>query len=473
MLILVSLSIITAAIVIILVQRYRLSLKGPIWGDAFTYLKIALEIREQKRLPKHLDCYYTGSDSTEEFTLPPLLMVLLAPFSYFPYARVVWFPTALNLALVPLIFCSCVVLFDASFYQSLTAALLYLVTPMNANNSNYLTPRPLGLFFFFLFNISFSLYVSRLDIVYAILATLSLSLAFLSQRMVSQIVYICTPLLAVIGFVLYDSASFLLLLPTLVLALLLAILLSRGHFLSIVSDHFRRIYLHVKHGQQSTFEKRLGNPIQVLKMNPWVFFFIWSLYIKSSFEGGHFLFSGYATGTILLAIFWYLGNGINHIYFTTPFLLPFLAEHLFVRVDFTILMILGVVFSTWVILREGRVFRRKYISEDWLECFKFIAKMDLQGRVLVVPMISCSPILYYTDLQLVSSGHGSGAMSFNRLYLQKNISDNGFLCRFLEEHHVDFILLEGDFKRSLECSSLPLQRLFANQTLTLYQNGSV
>ena len=53
----------------------------------------------------------------------------------------------------------------------------------------------------------------------------------------------------------------------------------------------------------------------------------------------------------------------------------------------------------------------------------------LQGRALVVPMVSFPPLIYYTPLVMVSSGHGSKAVTFDRMQIRHQLNAPGFLAR--------------------------------------------
>jgi hypothetical protein len=82
------------------------------------------------------------------------------------------------------------------------------------------------------------------------------------------------------------------------------------------------------------------------------------------------------------------------------------------------------------------------LSPDWLECFAFIRQQSLQGRALVVPRVSFPPLVYYTPLVMVSSGHGSKAMTFDRLTIRQRLTDPGAIGGLVRELGVRYVLVD-------------------------------
>lgn len=462
--------VITFAILAIIIVAYRIRYvtNRPAWGDAFTYLRVAKEIAKHKRIPSHLSFYWTGADNGDRFTLPPLLMILLSPFSNLPYKLIIHFSFVFDLLISITVYLAAYHIFHCTVLQALLASLICLITPMNCVTSASLTPRPLGLFLFLLFCIFLTLFQTHGNILFFLLSSISIALLLLSQRMITQIVLIVTPTI-VICFYMFFHLDLFFIIFSIIVGILIAMLLTWGGYIRIISDHFNRIKLHAKHGDQTKFKKRFGNPLQIIKANPWMFFLIIFLSPDRPLDASLYMIIGYIIGIIVLAEIWILGNGANHIYFSAPLVALALSDNLFssALMNFS-LFVVGLI-CFFIIIREYKTFGQKHINQYWLECFDFINKNNMSGRIMVLPNISCPPLIYYTQLDLIAAGHGSNAMAFNRLILQKNMSDIRFLSDFIRKNKVNYLLVDTRNYPNIN----KLKFLVDNAFKTLFRNESL
>lgn len=466
--------VITFAILatIIVAYRIRYVTNKPASGDAFTYLRVAKEIAKHKRIPSHLSFYWTGTDNGDKFTLPPLLMILLSPFSNLPYKLLIHFSFVFDILISITVYLAAYHIFQCTALQALLASLIYLITPINCFISASLTPRPLGLFFFLLFCIFLTLFLVHGNILFFLLGTTSLSLLLLSQRMITQIIFIVSPFI-VIYFYLFFNHNLLFLIYSILFGVLITLLFTWGRYVAIISDHINRIKLHAKHGDQTKFKKRFGNPLQIVKANPWLLFLIIFLNPDRSLDDSSYIIIGYIIGIIVLAGIWIFGNSVNHIYFSAPLVSLALSNNLFSSSQMNLSVFVVGFICFVIIIREYKTFGQKHINQYWLECFDFINKNNIHGRIMVLPNISCPPLIYYTQLDLIAAGHGSNAMAFNRLTLQKNMSDVHFLSDFILKNNLDYLLVEtknyplSNIKKLNLSGDNDFKTLFRNESLTL------
>jgi len=466
------LTIFIQLIIVVIIQVYRIrNLRAPRLGDAFTYLRIAKEISKFRKIPRYLHFYSTGRNKPDKFTLPPLLMIILSLFADTEYKKLINISFVMDCLISAAIF---VILFFSLQISSVNAALgsfIYLLSPINCTTSVSLTPRPLGLFFFLLFCIFVARYAESGLIVLFIFSCFCITGLLLAQRMVAQIVFIVSPILVLLSYFFLNTIP-LFILSSVLLGGLIALLVTKGRYKEILSDHFNRIRIHFQFGDQNKFSKKFGNPLRIVKANPWLLLVLLPLFDSSiPITPETYILFGYLFGIILLAEFWFLGNGINHIYFAAPLIAIILGSYNFQNFFSQLLIIIISVGCGVIVIREFANMKKQYIGKDWFACFEYINTHQMKGYVIVLPSISFSPVAYYTSLNLISAGHGSTAMTFNRLYLKNNIHDHKLLSRFLNEIKPDFILLEkSKFPRF---SRYAQQKDGQDSVKTLYENESL
>jgi hypothetical protein len=383
-------------------------------------------------------------------------------------------PFILEIAIGALIYMTGVSLLQLSWIQAATAVFIYLNTPMNCFMSATMTARPLGLIFFLFYMYFAGWYIQNGTTLFLGLASLAIALLLVSQRMIAQILFIVTPLVILYLYIvvgtLYWHPIF-----SIIGGIIMAIIISKGSYLNILSDHLKRISYHAMHGHQSDFKKRLENPLRIIKSNPWtlILFVVPILYSSENLTAEFYM--AYAVGIFILAQFWYLGNGANHIYFSSPLVALYLSKYMSLSSIITTCMIGIGLISFFLIIREFKAVRKKkYISKEWMDCFEFIQRGQLKGRIIILPEISCTPIIYFTDLVLVAAGNGSSSMSYNRLFLKRNIMDKKFLKKFIETNSIDYLLIEkakyplNDFLNEQGDMVIKCSQLFENRILGLY-----
>ena len=177
----------------------------PTEGDAFTYLRVAREVRDQRSAFPELRFYYSGA--VERLQLPPLLMWQLALFPRAGYRALMQLPMLTDLATAAIVAAGGAWVLGLEPGAAGLAGLVMLLTPINATTTASLTPRPLGLLWFTLFGLAMARYGQDGAPAWIAVAAACAALALLSQRMVTQVLLILAPLvgtvLALAGFPAY------------------------------------------------------------------------------------------------------------------------------------------------------------------------------------------------------------------------------------------------------------------------------
>lgn len=421
------------------VYRIRFVNNGPNTGDAFTYLRVAREMRKQGTLFPEMVFYYTGQKET--LNLPPLLMILLAPVSQWSYGRLIHTSFILDLIIALVLYFFAVSFIPLGPAHGLIAALVYLLTPINTVTSASLTPRSLGLLWFTVFVAAMSVHSIHGGSLSIAIAVLAAALAFLSQRMVAQIIVIVSPFAVATLWLLFDVGH-LEILAVIAGGMLLALAITKGRYLPVLKDHMQRIALHARHGQQDRFKREFGNPVQILKANPWLLIAAGFVLLQGIPNELLWVPAAYATGIVLLAVLWVMGNSVNHVYFLSPLVALILAASVPLTVWVEAVLCVIAAICCILIMREFRIVAGRRIKEDWLDCFRYINESRMAGRALALPQIGFPPLIYYTPLVMASSGHGSKAISYDRMTLKKNISNPEYLARFVKENSIRYLIVD-------------------------------
>jgi hypothetical protein len=221
-----------------------------------------------------------------------------------------------------------------------------------------------------------------------------------------------------------------------------ALLFTLGGYWRVISDHLRRVVVHMKVGQQQRFRREFGDPRQILKANPWLLILVASLVAGGRLGPDLWLSAAFVAGMLLLAIVWVMGNSVNHMFFASPFIAWLVAAALPDGMPWLAATVAAGVVSGVLVLREFRLRAATHIPQAWLNCFRFIRERGLQGRALVVPMVSFPPLIYYTPLVMVSSGHGSKAVTFDRMQIRHHLNAPGFLAGLVRDLDIRYVLVD-------------------------------
>ena len=126
-------------ILVISMHYYRLRHVNdkPLWDDGFTYLRMAREIQKCRCLPSFLTYYFAGDDRGQQFTLPPLLMILLSPVAKFPYRYPIHTSFLLDIIAAASLALASRHLLNCDWCQALCAALVFLMTPYECQNMRF------------------------------------------------------------------------------------------------------------------------------------------------------------------------------------------------------------------------------------------------------------------------------------------------------------------------------------------------
>ena len=419
-----------------------------VYADTYSHLRVAEEIHDFRGIIPFYKSYFPNKKI--RYTYPPMVHIILAVLQKktsltFRRTLSIW----LNL-LVAIIFAFILYsVFDFSSGKVALACGLYLINSMHYFETNVITPRFLGILFFLLAGVGVAQFYAGNTAYWPFILIGSTGL-FLSHRMGVQIllffgVVYTIVLLTLSNFCFYWlwiflSASF-----------AAALLLTQGQGLYVLKDHIKRIWLHIKTGNQEDGGKKIGSPFLILRKNPLVLLFLFSLYKmisgQNSWDTNSPLFVIFIICCVILflSLFWVWGSGERHIIFMSPFLLvlyfsqePISKDYLILLIPVLILIVIKILYSIWLAKEKG-------VDREWEELASSI-KNEKGDKLLVLPEISI-PYLTYTTKKIIFSGaHDSSAVTFNRVLLKRRLNEHTHIKNQVEGFNSDLILLGDSYR---------------------------
>lgn len=460
-------------LLVVALHAYRMTRVNdqPTVGDAFTYLRVAREVRAQRALFPELRFYYTTGEP-ERLQLPPLLMWQIALLPRVGYRGLMQLPMLTDLVTAAVVAVGGVAVLGLRPGAATLGALVLLLTPINAVTAASLTPRPLGLLWLTLFGLAMVRYGLGGSVAWVVAAAVCAALALLAQRMVTQVLFILAPIvgavLALAGYPVYLH-----LVTATLGGLALAWLVTGGQYGRVIADHWRRVRVHMRFGQQERQRLEFGDPGQIAKACPWLFLAAAAWIAAPPALPPFALAAGLATGCVVLAFLWVMGNSVNHMYFASPFVAWLVAGALPRQVPWLVAAGLVAAACAVFIWREFNVVRRRRLARGWENIFRWVRERGLAGRALVLPQVGFSPLVFYTPLVLVAAGHGSKALTFDRMAIRGRVAEPGFLAQFMRDNGVRYVFLD----RSLAAGGLadvfaagaPFRELFAAGDIAVFE----
>lgn len=420
-------------------------------ADTYSHLRISEELHDYRGLIPYYKSYFPNKKL--RYTYPPLLHIILAVLQErtsitFRRALSLW----LNLFVVSIFALILHSVFNFSADKIALACGLYLINSMNYFETNAITPRFLGILFFFLAGVGIAQFYSGNTLCWPYIIVGSTGL-FLSHRMGVQILLFFSVVFTIISLISFDFNFFWLWL-FLLISFLIVLLGTRGQVFYVLKDHLKRIYLHMVFGNQEDGRKKLGNPFIILRKNPLILlllFFIYKWPFSQNYEyiNNSLLVIFIICCVILfMSIFWILGSGERHIIFVSPFLLilyfsqeTISENYLLILFPVLILIVTKNLYSIWYV-KENRV------DNEWRELASLIKK-DEGKKLLIFPEINI-PYLTYASKKIIFSGaHDSSAVSFNRILLKRRLSEHSHIKNMAEQFNSDLVLIGDNYNNPL------------------------
>jgi len=396
-------------------------LKRNIWlgKDSFYHLIVARYVRKEKKLPETIDSFVFK----EDYNYPPLLHLILSLFNE-KYDQKLQFITPIFDIVTGLVIFGCFYyLFNYSV--ALLILVIYILTPITLDNSISLSPRGIANTFFVGSLLSLLLYLTSYNLIFLLLAVFLASLVYITHRLTTQALWFVLISLTIFLHSIYP-------LLVLFLAIILAIVITKGFYIKSLKGHYTFIKLMYKSvidpKKLDEVKAKIPNPIIMFFNMPYLIclplFFIVTLSNNIEYK---FIFI-WGLSVTFIAIFWFLGEGYRHIYLAV---VPY-AVYISLWVNsykLEILSFLIVISVIFIILKLYRIENNNKlhmtINEDFINCCKYIAKnKNPKDVILCLPLDYTYQVAYFTNgIMLQGSGGEGKGLEFN-LYLHSKVNNN-------------------------------------------------
>jgi len=444
-------------------------LRGPREGDGWFHLQCAKEIKKNKALLQYHEKFFPGR--RVPYTYPPLLHILLSLIvGRIPEKMLFLWPVIMNILLgVTIFLVSCFLNYPLK--ESLLVSTLFLIIPSNIKGNISITPRQLGMLFFFLSILFATLAIKNNSFYLYLISIFLFAVLLLTHRMGVQLISIIATFFIII-FVFYKLNLVIYTMVWLLGGFTIAFVISGGFYKKVLVDHLKRLKLHFKYGSQSGKGKQLGNPFKILVRNPFLLFIliecIFKLYYRNSFSVFTFVLLITTTVIFMVAVFWIWGSGDRHIIFASP-----ITSLLLLDINFADHIRLFGIFSFITLLVALYYIKISYSThffpEATFEAYKYLNEKSDCHLVAILPNVAMPSFIYFVNKKIFAYPHDAGAMEFNRLGVKYRLSDHQYIRNLLLKSGVDALLIKKDFPASNLLQMIKFTKVFENNLWQLYE----
>lgn len=440
-------------------------------NDGFFHLVCAREFCEACGIPKWHAQYLPGRQVA--YTYPPALHALLALFvDWLSLKILLLFPLAATLMLTLVVGVG-VWIMRGNWADVALGMLIFLATPSNIKGTLAITPRHLGILFFFMFFVLWPAVIPSMlsaALARALVMSLMLALLLLSHRMGAQLALLCTGVLLGFG-------------PTLGHAswatgcwaggLALAVALSGGQYIRVLRDHIQRLKLHFVHGPQSGERRRLGRLRSIITYNPFILLapLMWWPVLGGAINLEVRPLVLVVLAILAASIFWIWGSGERHMIFLAPFM-PLLIlqsnvlEHYPVAVGVAVALALAL--SSFFACRQ---YRAHLLPKDTLDVFEWVRLEARAATFAILPRVASPAFVFFSKKNICAYPHDAGAMEFNRLTLRKNLLDPNAMAAHLRQAGVDGLMVQPDMPCTEVIEAMGFVVRFRNRSWLVAERG--
>lgn len=430
-----------------MVSRFIL-LKWNTWlgKDSFYHLIVARYIREKKKLPETIDSFILK----EDYNYPPLLHFILSLFNE-EYDQNLQYITPIFDIVTGLVIFGCFY-YLFNFWVALISLIIYILTPITLDNSISLSPRGLANTFFVGALSSLLLYLISYNLIFLLLSILLASIVYITHRLTTQALWI-----VLVSLTMFLPSIYPLL--VLFLALILAIIITKGFYIKSLKGHFtfiKRMYKSViDPKKRDEVKAKIPNPITMFFNMPYLIFFPLFFIISFNIDIKYQFICMWGLCVTFMAIFWFLGEGYRHIYLAVvPYALyislwvnssPVWLNNYKLEI-FGFFIVISLIF---ILLKFYRIEKddtlNMTINEDFIKCCKFIAKnKNPDDIILCLPLDYTYQAAYFTNgIMLQGSGGEGKGLEFN-LYLHNKVNKNE-VQDIINEYNPNWVLNTSNY----------------------------
>jgi len=402
-----------------LIRSYLLLKYKWVGKDSFYHFIVAQRIRRDKSLPKTIDRFVVP----EEYSYPPLLHLVLSfvPKKYHSVAQYLGPLSDMGCGATIFFFC----LYVFSLKIAIIVTTLYLFTPMTIDDSFSLSPRSFANWFMLISLISLFYCLSYGSIAAFISSTIFAALVLLTHRLTTQSL-IFTIFALAIAFHSFTP------LWIITVAVLLALVFTKGYYFRVISGHIDFLKLFGKKLLNGTSRREMPslfpNPVLLLFNMP--IFVVLPLFFFHYNNALPEFFIIWGLSLTVLSFIYILGEGLRHMRNAIPAFSIVAVLSLVNSQNYILLFIfmgISLLFSIYKIYRMEKMPELGNItSPEMIEGFDYVKSHQQKKDVLLcLPLDITYSAAYFTNcIVLQSSGGFAKGLDFNQK-LHKKIHEGG------------------------------------------------
>ena len=414
--------------------------------DTFYHLIASKTIKAKGFPPEYIDKFI----KPEKYNYPPAFHLFLSFFNDSKYQKLQILSPVADILTGIVIFLFCNSYFG--YQVAIISTTLYIVTPFVFDNAYSFNPRSFANLFFVLTVFSCINAVLFNSITWFAVSVIFTVLVLLLHRLTTQCLFV---VLVVLALGLHS------LLPGIIcfLSILVAILVTKGFYLTVLRGHFAFIneFGHKAFNNKYQDERQalFPDPKQLLFNMPIFPAILLMIFFPLNFRDP-FMYSIliWAIGLMVLSVIWVLGEGIRHMICSVPafsILIALVVTIYNLYSIFLILVIISVLFSFYKIYRlEKYPSISGIITKNMLSAFDFIRINKMHGDILLcLPLDYSYNAAFFSDcIILQSSGGFAEGLSFNQK-LHKMVNQ-GKINEIIEMYHPKWVILLDKSIHSLD-----------------------
>jgi hypothetical protein len=402
-------------------------------SDSFYHLQVIREIRKNKlKLPEEIDAYSVSG----AYTYPPLLHYI---FAILPekYEMVLYryFSAIVDTIQCVLVYGIGWVLFGRN--AALISTVIYAVIPKNIGMTSSFNPRPLGNLFVSCSVVALLLYVHTGMWMFVVLSVILNSLVLHSHKLSTQFLFFLSVVLS-LCFGVKKGILGLMPIGTLLLGFLFAIIISKGHYMVVLKDHIRFLRFHFKSGNFSG-KKIMGNPLNILKYNPWLFLLVFLVVKSNVFVSLNAILLVCVATSVFLYFFWVWGDSSRYLEYASLPSAILCGGLLDNNIDAINSILFGVIVVMCIVAVCAYWKKANFVvDENFVKCLKYFTTISEKEKVLCLHVDGNYIAAYFSNQQIIGGEANFKGLKYNLEELFPGTFKEN-LSEFMAKIHPDYI----------------------------------
>lgn len=411
-------------------------------SDAYYHLIAAQKIRDNSfRLPRVIDRFTVEG----EYRYPPLFHLILAVL---PRCIHKYFPAAVETLHSLFVFVAVLGIYGE--LPALIAVTVFTLIPKNIGYTTTLNPRPLGALSVSLIMVALFMYYRTGIYNYILIGGIFTGLLLLTHKMSTQFIAVAVIFLAAYLSI-ENPVKSLLAVIVLIFGFVMAVIISKGHYLKVLNEHLRFIFFHLNYGDFSG-KKKIKNPVKLVKYNPWILLLIFLVFSKNLINNENTkFFLLWSSVSIALAVFWIWGDSVRYLEYASfpSSILIGLWISSNIKVNTIIAIVIAVVSLSIIMIYWKKAYF--VLDNDLITCLDFLKNIPIANgkKLLCLPGNMNYIAAYLTPLKIIGGSADYAGLKYNLEVFRPETTAQK-IEGFIAENKPDYIVYDKNIYGNLD-----------------------